>query len=224
MIPKIIWQTYECDYEDLPGYIKDCTKTWIDLNPEWEYKYINSLKRKEFVLNNYGEDWLNIFNNLPNNVMMANMWSYMVLNSFGGLYVDIDTVCKKPINYWLNNSFDLVCSTEFVDEDPKKDINVFIFAGKKNNIVFEKMFKSINNKLKDIGYSIEKHSDISGYVAFNDVINSIPNLFDIYSIDVFYGDRSKIIHEESVDNLRASFNWKDNYISWRNTKEVVNEY
>ena len=156
--------------------------------------------------------------------MMANMWSYMVLNSFGGLYVDIDTVCKKPINYWLNNSFDLVCSTEFVDEDPKKDINVFIFAGKKNNIVFEKMFKSINNKLKDIGYSIEKHSDISGYVAFNDVINSIPNLFDIYSIDVFYGDRSKIIHEESVDNLRASFNWKDNYISWRNTKEVVNEY
>lgn len=223
MIPKIIWQTYECDYEDLPEYIKDCTKTWIDLNPEWEYKYINSLKRKEFVLNNYGEDWLNIFNNLPNNVMMANMWSYMVLNSFGGLYVDIDTVCKKPISYWLDNSFDLVCSTEFVDEDPKKDINVFIFAGKKNNIVFEKMFKSINNKLKDIGYSIEKHSDISGYIAFNDVMNSIPNLFDIYSIDVFYGDRSKIIHEESVDNLRASFNWKDNYISWRNTKEIVNE-
>jgi mannosyltransferase OCH1-like enzyme len=223
MIPKIIWQTYECDYEDLPEYIKDCTKTWIDLNPEWEYRYINSLKRKEFVLNNYGEDWLNIFNNLPNNVMMANMWSYMVLNSFGGLYVDIDTVCKKPINYWLDNNFDLVCSTEFVDEDPKKDINVFIFAGKKNNIVFEKMFKSINNKLKDIGYSIEKHSDISGYIAFNDVMNSIPNLFDIYSIDVFYGDRSKIIHEESVDNLRASFNWKDNYISWRNTKEIVNE-
>ena len=218
MIPKIIWQTYECEYEELPQYIKDCTRTWIDLNPGWEYKYVSAPDRKEFILNHYGEEWLNTFNNLPNNTMRADIWRQMALNSFGGLYVDIDTLCKKPIDYWLDTSFDLVCSTEFEHEDPKKDINVFIFAGKKDNIVFQKMFEYIKTKLDELGYSIEKHNDISGYIAFSHVIDSIPDLFNLYNVDIFYGERSKIIHEESVENLRASLNWKDEYVSWRDAR------
>ena len=52
MIPKIIWQTYECPYDELPQYAKDCTKTWIDKNPTWEYRYVDAQEREKFVLDN----------------------------------------------------------------------------------------------------------------------------------------------------------------------------
>jgi len=37
MIPKIVWQTHECKYEDLPEIYKDNAETWkFD---GWDYRY-----------------------------------------------------------------------------------------------------------------------------------------------------------------------------------------
>jgi mannosyltransferase OCH1-like enzyme len=44
-VPKIIWQTHESKYNDLLPFQKDITNTWKNLNPGWEYRYINAEQR-----------------------------------------------------------------------------------------------------------------------------------------------------------------------------------
>ena len=53
MIPKIIFQTYGCDYSELPSYIKNCTETWKEKNPEFEYVYMSEKQCNDFILENY---------------------------------------------------------------------------------------------------------------------------------------------------------------------------
>ena len=37
MIPKNLFQTYYCEYKDLPSYVKNCTETWQEFNPDFNY-------------------------------------------------------------------------------------------------------------------------------------------------------------------------------------------
>ena len=37
MIPKIIWQTYESSFEELPKEAKNLVTIWKEKNPEWEF-------------------------------------------------------------------------------------------------------------------------------------------------------------------------------------------
>ena len=46
MIPKTIFQTHEKKYEDLPDFIKTLSKTWINLNPNYQYVYMDSNERR----------------------------------------------------------------------------------------------------------------------------------------------------------------------------------
>lgn len=102
-IPKYIWQTYKDDYESLPDYAKDVSKTWILLNEGWDYNYLNDKAAAEFVQKEYGDEWYEIWSNVPIGVMKADLWRYMIVYKYGGMYSDLDTICKVPIDYWLHN-------------------------------------------------------------------------------------------------------------------------
>ena len=69
MIPKIIWQTYETPYKDLPKYIIEYSNSWIEKNPDWEYRYMSATEREQFVEEHFGKEWLKIYKSYPYNVM-----------------------------------------------------------------------------------------------------------------------------------------------------------
>lgn len=104
VIPKKIWQTYKTDYENLPDYAKQASSTWIDKNSEWEYNYLSDSDVLDFVKDNFGNEWLDIFNEkCPVGVMRADIWRVMTIYINGGIYTDLDTVCHVPINTWINS-------------------------------------------------------------------------------------------------------------------------
>jgi mannosyltransferase OCH1-like enzyme len=112
MIPKIIWQTYKDEFDDLPKYIRHSAQTWMDKNPSWEYRYVSDKDAAEFVREHYGEEYYEIFNSLPIGVMRGDMWRYLVMYIHGGVYADLDTICNKPISRWLTEGYDMIISTE----------------------------------------------------------------------------------------------------------------
>ncbi len=100
-VPKIIWQTHNYLYEELPEHLRQVTQTWINLNPTWEYRYVNHIDRAEFVktedpiLYTHYEKYL-----AP--ITQADIWRYLVTYKYGGVYADMDSVCKSPLDYMLD--------------------------------------------------------------------------------------------------------------------------
>lgn len=95
MIPQIIWQTHECDYQDLPDLYKSNSQTWKDGFPDWEYRYSSSVDRDNFV-EEFFPEYLQIFRHIRPGIYKADFWRYLVLYQFGGLYADMDSTFVKP--------------------------------------------------------------------------------------------------------------------------------
>ena len=213
-IPKIIWQTHEQEYDYLSEEVKELTKSWKKLNPDYEYKYMSSSDRNKFVLENYGEEWFNIFIDLPFNVMRANIWRYMVINTYGGVYVDIDTICKKPISYWIKNDYDMTVTTEYPQET---SFCQFIFASKSDNLLLTNLINSIKNKLSQKLYYSNNTNFVAETTGYRIWDNEIKNKKHAESVNIYAytGKENKKIIVESIQHLRGSQNAFNGYEAWR---------
>jgi hypothetical protein len=101
VIPKIIWQTYEVEYDALRNDYKMASLTWKNLNPQWEYRYCSSQTRDTHI-KKYSHELYHYYKDLtPLN--KSDVWRLCVLHRYGGFYTDMDSVCQAPIDYVLKN-------------------------------------------------------------------------------------------------------------------------
>jgi mannosyltransferase OCH1-like enzyme len=98
-IPKIIHQTY---YKSdlLPPEIINSIDKLKTLNPDWEYRFYDDAAVLDFIRVNYGDAMLNRIKkiNPKYNVVMADLFRYLVLYKEGGLYLDIKSTAIKPLS------------------------------------------------------------------------------------------------------------------------------
>ena len=218
MIPKIIWQTYECSYNELNFKALECSNSWKQVNPKWEYRYISGKEREEFVLKNFGMEWHNIYTSYSVNVLKADLWRYMCLYIYGGLYSDLDILCKKPIESWLDLDLNFVVS----EEPDNPGYTQMIFASSPKSIFLENLL----NDIKDQFYLNKKYNSVIdyeinevGYVIFTKSINNTLNTnkkgFMLHS-----KEDAKKIHNDSIDHYRAGNGhvFGLDYVSWKNEK------
>lgn len=101
-IPKIIWQTSKEPFNELPDYLRTMAQTWQEINPDWEYHYVTNHDAGEWILKTYGAKYKEMYDYIDIPFCKADFWRYLVLRMYGGLYVDIDTVCLQPIESWVD--------------------------------------------------------------------------------------------------------------------------
>ena len=96
-IPKIIHQIY-WDFSD--GISPPSNKwliaqqSWKVYHPDWKYMYWNDIAIENFIGTFY--PWfLDIFSNYPHPIQRADAVRPFLLYHYGGIYADMDTVCKK---------------------------------------------------------------------------------------------------------------------------------
>ena len=121
MIPKIIWQTHEWEYEDLPYDYKMASLTWRNLNKDWEYRYV-SKKDRERHIREYDSDLLRFYNSCDG-ITQSDIWRYVALYLHGGVYVDMDTQAVGKLNEVIaefDESKDFFCMPEFYIDGKKK--------------------------------------------------------------------------------------------------------
>ena len=243
MIPKIIWQTYEVPFEELPQYAKDCAQTWKDCNPEWEYKYMDAKQRNDFVLNNFDKEWHNIFTKLPYGVLQSDIWRHMVLFVYGGVYADLDTVCNKPIETWLKSDMN---TTVFID-DGDKNFCQFILASIPKNIIYKNLLDFVKNRLMDKNF-IENYlnekiqsfeENTTGAIACTESVRlflNIPSglnlvkdykkINDIKEVkeNKFFYYNKKIADDDLIKHFVGSKVWTKDYIRWQEQDPIKEHF
>jgi mannosyltransferase OCH1-like enzyme len=146
-VPKIIWQTHNYLYEELPAHLKQVTRTWINLNPTWEYRYVNHLDRAKFVKKEDPVLYSNYDKLEP--MHQADIWRYLVTYKYGGAYADMDSVCKIPLDYVLDTlqcDHDLLATSQ--GGSPPLDYNNSNYVVGKES----KNLKIIIENMKDENY------------------------------------------------------------------------
>ena len=111
-IEKKIWQTYETSFDELPIYAKESVGTWTHQNPGWAYGYMSGQDRENFFKEHFDSKTYETYVNLPLGVMKAGLWRFAILYIHGGIYTDMDTHCKTPVDTWLNPEYDMILDIE----------------------------------------------------------------------------------------------------------------
>jgi hypothetical protein len=188
--PKIIWQTHNYLAKDLPDFLKEISDTWKNLNPGWDYRYVDHIER-EAVVGQLSPRLLPIYKAvLP--MIQADIWRYLVTYEHGGVYADMDSVCTKPIDYMLENIYSYTDVDHEIIVIPKKYDNYTNNSGylvKEKSYVMKEVIDSIDYakdvingmalcscKLRHSGVLVgeERFAQHSTLINFNEIMNKLP--------------------------------------------------
>lgn len=95
-IPQIIHQTFIST--NLPEGTYKAAHSWIDQNPEFEYRFYDDADQVALIGDRFGDEVLAAYRKLPSGAFRADLWRYCALYEAGGVYADIDTVCQTSLN------------------------------------------------------------------------------------------------------------------------------
>ena len=141
MIPKQLFFIWLGDNK--PKYVDFAVKTFKDVNPdfkvdlmEWKIEDIENPKDKCLIeaINNIENDLLKRrpwYKNRPKIINIADTYRYVLLNKYGGIYLDCDTFPVRPFDDSLLNhtQFDVTTSwyrNKFINKE-------IFFIGQVNN-------------------------------------------------------------------------------------------
>jgi len=133
MIPKIIWQTEEAEFENLLPFQKNIIGTWKNLNTDWEHRYADSKQREQHV-KDYNDTLYKIYQ-ISSGINRADMWRMVATYTHGGFYADMDSICTVPLNDVISQNYrdeDMISSSVGFQTIPKT-INNSNFATIKNS-------------------------------------------------------------------------------------------
>lgn len=144
-IPKFIFRTSEYEFDDVPREIKILYYGNLLNNPEYKLFYFNPSDRLEFIksLNDYRI--LNAYNNLIPGAFKADLWRYLILSEFGGVYMDFTLNSLIPLDEIIGNR-DEVFVKELTDHFGV--CNNFI-CSKKNNATLKLAIDGVINNVEN---------------------------------------------------------------------------
>lgn len=149
MIPKIIYMCHK-NLDKIEIY----SKNWEKLNPEYEIKLYNDELCKKFLLDEYSQLHLDIFNFLKDGPIKADFWRICIINKYGGLYVDADIEPLVPLNKFIeNDDYFVTCiSINFQKNNLEWQLNPHFILSDKNNIILQnsidRYIEYYNNKIE----------------------------------------------------------------------------
>jgi alpha 1,6-mannosyltransferase len=107
-IPRQIIQTSKSSSD-----VDLTSNSFIRLNPTYKYFLYNDSAADEFVRQSMPDYIYQTYTSLPRPVLRADYFRYIFLLVEGGIYTDMDTVCLRPIDTW-------------VDERTKKNVRLIV--------------------------------------------------------------------------------------------------
>ncbi len=158
LIPKHIHQIWLG--KEMPRVYKEFCHAWKEKHPDWQYTLwgeeaydlVEPTLRKQIKLTkNYG--------------IISDVLRYQILNTCGGVYIDCDIVCIRPIDPIIVNADFVVTVND--GKDPKKVGNAFL-ASMPAHPITEELLRTIQ-----IPREVKRPDDVfktTGPVKFGSVI------------------------------------------------------
>jgi len=112
-IPRIIHQTFKTNA--VTDIFYQNARSFIDLNPEYQYEFYDDSRVKQFIENfdctefSFDKNTLvKAYNDIKPGAGKADIFRYLVIYQYGGVYVDIDARCVKPLSKSIDSDSDIV--------------------------------------------------------------------------------------------------------------------
>jgi hypothetical protein len=94
-IPRIIHQSWK--NTAIPLKCAPLRQTWLRQHPRWEYRFWTDADNRKLIATYYPE-LLSMYDSYPLNINRAELARYMVMRRHGGVYVDLDFECLRPLD------------------------------------------------------------------------------------------------------------------------------
>jgi len=85
----------------VPRTVSDYCHSWIDKNPEYEYRFFDDRDISEFISKEF-PSYLPALGKIKHGAVKADLWRYLITYKYGGVYADFDSRCVVPLRDWIN--------------------------------------------------------------------------------------------------------------------------
>lgn len=181
-IPKIIHQIWYQGGDEVPKQYRQYAFSWMRHNQDYEYLLWDKDDIEKLIKNSFPK-YLQFYEMLPSMIQKIDFAKYCIMYAYGGLYVDMDCECLKPIDsLFLKSNKKLFVVSLDVDVFEQIASNYYDtlynngwFASSKKNALWKLVIKYISQQSIDrawyetnIGYIFRT----TGPKAFSQVVNN----------------------------------------------------
>ena len=203
-IPKWVFKTGPFNLKDLPELMKQIYLGMLKDNPGYELFFLSDEDCATFIEEEYGEYYFNLYNKIKPGAYKSDLWRYMILSKYGGIYGDFSQVMVMKFDdiikdidrvfcidepwapFALHNAF-MACKSD--DEVVKTAINVAFDKIDKSDygsdplditgpVILGKSYNLVLNPDADI------HRPIIFGTSGRDKIIKFPNDGDVFLKDI----------------------------------------
>lgn len=178
-IPNIIHQIWLQGYDNLPEKYRDNVMRNKKIHPKWKYIIWDDIRIINLLRNN--KEWIDTFYKLEYLHHKVDFARYIILYIYGGIYVDMDAVIIKPLDYLFSeyNDYDLIVSKlnsnkleNYLHCQHSECLNNGIIIAKKNNNELKIIIDTITNnpKCDTISTKLTCINNLTGPGKFTNVI------------------------------------------------------
>lgn len=99
MIPFIVHQTWKSKALSEP--VRSYCDSWKRLNPHCDYRFYDDADCLALVRADFPH-LIDLYENLPLPILRADLFRYLAVYRFGGIYADVDMECLQPFDRFLS--------------------------------------------------------------------------------------------------------------------------
>jgi len=82
------------------------TDSWRSINPGYNYTLYDDKESERIVQDEFPE-YLELYQLVPNGAMRSDIFRYLMIYKYGGVYADIDTMCLRPMKGWHDEHMEI---------------------------------------------------------------------------------------------------------------------
>lgn len=176
-IPRTVWQTNYTDHVTLPVYVNYLFNRL--LAPGYEFRFMGDLDAEEFVRTEYPGRVFDLYSRLQIGAARADLWRILVLQKYGGAYLDIDAHLVWPLERIIPRD------AEELFLEHKEGLSNYFLASREENPHLQAVIEEILN-----GIERPSPSDIfemSGPAVLNRVLDKASIRSAPYKITCYQG-------------------------------------
>ncbi len=144
-IPRVIHQTWKTT--DIPDQYLDCVNSVKACNSGFEYRLWTDMDNREFIAAKCA--WfLPIYDAYRHAIERADAVRYFILYTYGGVYIDLDMECLRPIEQLLENA-DVFLSVEAGPNITDQVISNAFMACPAGHPFFLNIINNLGNNTRD---------------------------------------------------------------------------
>ena len=105
--PRKTWQTSKTGPSGLGGGDRKSIQSWVKINQKHRYEILTQFSAESYVKDRFSHrpDIEELFIDLQDPILRADLIRYLVLLGDGGVYSDIDTTSLIPIEDWVPSAY-----------------------------------------------------------------------------------------------------------------------